>query len=276
MRRDYTESIHYLVTRYIFSVKATCQSSTYRRYWQTLERFFEGHQDKRFPEEFHGWDIRDYVDSRVRKGVSSHTINSELSILRSFWSWLIDRELATYNPARTIKNLENPAWRRKSLSREAIEKILSRCVSLQDKLIILLPLTTGLRRDELAKLQWKDVDLEKGTIQVGKLVFPLRPDIREMLADFYDGRRKYVLRTSRVGNPKRLQIAFKNIMARADMYPIPNFTVLRQTFTSFLYRTGFEPPEVYYLSRMASKTRAIAIPPTLEDILKALEDFPRG
>jgi len=71
--------------------------------------------------------------------------------------------------ALIIKSHEQP--RQRILSREEESKLLAQCVGRRKhlKAIIICALDTGLRRGELFKLTWQDVDLETGFVYVREL-----------------------------------------------------------------------------------------------------------
>ncbi len=60
--------------------------------------------------------------------------------------------------------------KRTTIDQEGLEKMLTACESDQDRLIVTLLSTTGLRASEACALTWADIDLDKGhlTVQCGK------------------------------------------------------------------------------------------------------------
>jgi len=234
-------------------------------------------------DEFRRWDISDYKEQRLREGIKPSTVNLELAVLKAFWNWLMERELATYNPASKQKQAKVPEKRPRGLSREVIEKLLSECVTVRDKLIVLLPLTTGMRGIEMARLQWTDIDWDNNMIHLdgertktgrGRSL-PLRADVKQLLAEVHDGRRKHVFE-SKVGSPRRLWWAFKQLTKRCQLYPAPTLHTLRHTFATMLLRSGVD---IYTVQKLMGhsdiKTTAIYLTPASDDIVRAkLDLFP--
>ena len=266
-------------------MKLTSSKSTALRYRYVLENFLYRHRDKPLPEQYGRWDIVDFKEMRLREGINPATVNLELSILRAFWNWLIERELASVNPASRQKYLTVPEKRPRGLGREAIEKLLSVCYSVRDKLIILLPLTTGMRGVEMARLQWSDIDWENNLIHLdgertktkGSRTLPLRADVKELLLRFKDERRKNVFPCHRgQGDPRTLQLHFNRIVKRAELNPRPTLHALRHTFATMLLRTGLDIYSVQKLmghTQLKTTTRYLA-PADSTTVREAVDSFP--
>lgn len=285
MKREYTNTIHWFCDRYIDSLKLTAAPNTALRYRYVVEDFLSRHKDKLGPEEFHRWDIIDYKEERLREGATPSTVNLELAVLRAFWNWLIARELASYNPAAKQKGVVVPEKRPRGLGRDVVEKLLSVCNSVRERLVILLPLTTGMRGIELARLQWSDIDWEHDLIHLdGERTktkhsrdLPLRSDVKELLMQFVDGRRKNVFPCHRgLGDPRSIQYVFKRIVKRAEIYPKPTLHALRHTFATMLLRSGLD---IYSVSKLMGhtnlKTTTRYLTPADSDVVRqSINTFP--
>lgn len=282
MKREYTDSIHWWYNQYVTSLQRTAAPNTWRRYHYALADFFQRHREKHRSEDFHRWDISDFKEDRLREGLAPTTVNLELRILRAFWNWLIERELASYNPAAKQKGVKVPEKRPRGLGRDVVDKLLSVCISTRDKLIILLPLTTGMRGIELARLQWTDIDWENDMIHLdgertktGKSrSLPLREDVKKLLAEFV-AKRVYVF-PSRTGDPRKLQTAFNGIVKRAELYPKPTLHALRHTFATLLLRSGLD---IYSVQKLMGHTQisttTIYLTPADSDTVRSkINNFP--
>ena len=282
MKRAYTDSIHWWYNQYVTSLQRTAAPNTWRRYHYALADFFQRHKEKHRSEDFHRWDITDYKEDRLREGIAPTTVNLELRILRAFWNWLIERELASYNPAAKQKGVKVPEKRPRGLGRDVVDKLLSVCISVRDKLIILLPLTTGMRGIELARLQWIDIDWENNLIHLdgertktGKSrSLPLRDDVKKLLTE-YMAKRVYVF-PSRTGDPRKLQTAFNGIVKRAELYPKPTLHALRHTFATLLLRSGLDIYSVQKLMghTQISTTTIYLTPADSDTVRNKINDFP--
>lgn len=282
MKREYTDSIHWWYNQYVTSLQRTAAPNTWKRYHYALADFFQRHREKHRSEDFHRWDISDFKEDRLREGIAPTTVNLELRILRAFWNWLIERELASYNPAAKQKGVKVPEKRPRGLGRDVVDKLLSVCISTRDKLIILLPLTTGMRGIELARLQWTDIDWENDMIHLdgertktGKSrSLPLREDVKKLLVEF-TAKRVYVF-PSRTGDPRKLQTAFNGIVRRAELYPKPTLHALRHTFATLLLRSGLD---IYSVQKLMGHTQisttTIYLTPADSDTVRSkINDFP--
>jgi integrase len=77
------------------------------------------------------------------------------------WSWLDD------SPMRKVKKPSEPRGRVRYLSEEEIQRLLDACKASECPYlhpVVVLALSTGMRRGEILNLRWKDVDLERGQI----------------------------------------------------------------------------------------------------------------
>ncbi len=101
---------------------------------------------------------------QAKKNKSS-TIARKLACINSFFEYLIDLELVKASP---ITKSHRPKISQKipsSLSHEEIKKILGSLKNLQEEVIILLPLSTGLRSSEILGIKRKDIRVERdGTL----------------------------------------------------------------------------------------------------------------
>ncbi|MBG78239.1 MAG: integrase [Alphaproteobacteria bacterium] len=97
--------------------------------------------------------------SRVNRyiAVMSHVC----TIATNEWEWLED------NPFRKIKKLQEPRGRVRFLSDEERNSLLKACKNApypHTYLIIVLAISTGMRKSEILNIRWRDVDLDKGKI----------------------------------------------------------------------------------------------------------------
>ncbi len=116
--------------------------------------------------------VRKYITERGEDGVSPATINRELSLLKSILYAAEYDGLIASNPirGRRVKKLEENNSREKAiLAMNLTDDDLRRLVDSAAphfKPILEIALITGMRRGEILKMRWKDVDLRLGTIRV--------------------------------------------------------------------------------------------------------------
>jgi integrase len=93
------------------------------------------------------------------------TVNREAGVLRHMFTKAIEWELVIENPARHIRKLHAENKRLRFLDAEEISSLLEAA----DKYlypILLVALNTGMRRGELFKLQWKDIDFRNQLVRI--------------------------------------------------------------------------------------------------------------
>ncbi|MCM8758454.1 MAG: site-specific integrase [Candidatus Omnitrophica bacterium] len=127
---------------------------------KNLTSFFAG----RHLYEINNLDIENYKKIRIKQGVSYATINRELACLRTILNKAVEWNLLSTNPPK-IKLYKENNQRTRYLTKEEENKILEVCPDVL-KPIILIALNTGMRRSEIAKLRWQDIDFREKMITV--------------------------------------------------------------------------------------------------------------
>lgn len=102
----------------------------------------------------------------VRKRMSHNSIISRVGAIRSVFSYAVKEAVIVTNPFAAIK-VGKPTSAGRVLSDHEIVQILRR-LSFEAKRMVMLALYTGMRRGELASLQWKQVGQELITIPAEK------------------------------------------------------------------------------------------------------------
>ncbi len=134
--------------------------NTLRSYKTDLNQFLEIVGDKEV-ENITKADIAKFRMILQAKKKKSSTIARKLACMNSFFEYLIDLELVRSSP---ITKSHRPKISQKipsSLSHEEIKKILSSLKNLQEKVIILLPLATGLRSSEILGIKRTDIRVQR-------------------------------------------------------------------------------------------------------------------
>lgn len=111
-------------------------------------------------------DIRRYLAQYSNSGVKNSTLDTEMSILRSFFSWLEAEDYIIKSPMRKIKPTKKPKRIRKALSGEEMEMLRMSCKNKREKAIVEFFYSTGCRLDEVYKLNKQDIDWNKGMVNV--------------------------------------------------------------------------------------------------------------
>jgi len=114
-----------------------------------------------------GWKtVRDitadsYQQWRQRqKKLSAKTLNDYLEAARCFFGWLEKKGFVVGNPLRTVEKVQiagSETRHRRAFTDDEIKKLLA--IADKHKAAYTMAVYTGLRRSELAELEWGDVDL---------------------------------------------------------------------------------------------------------------------
>ena len=115
-------------------------------------------------------DIRAHIAARHRKGLSSKSLQRELSAIRSFYDYLLKNSYAEINPAQQIKAPKQPRKLPKVLDVDQITGLLeadaNSLLETRDLAMFELFYSSGLRLSELAALDISDMDLTNGSLIV--------------------------------------------------------------------------------------------------------------
>ena len=115
-------------------------------------------------------DIRSHIANRHRTGLSSKTIQRELSAIRSFFNFLLKTNIVENNPAQHIKAPKQARKLPKSLDVDQINGLLdaltTSSLEIRDLAMFELFYSAGIRLTELSSLNLNDVDLADKTILI--------------------------------------------------------------------------------------------------------------
>ena len=115
-------------------------------------------------------DIRSHIADRHRQGISSTSLQRELSAIRSFYNFLLKKRLADSNPAQHIKAPKQARKLPKTLDVDQINGLLeagtNSALEIRDLAMFELFYSSGLRLSELAALNLTDVDLPDNSLIV--------------------------------------------------------------------------------------------------------------
>ena len=114
--------------------------------------------------------IRSYMASRHRQGLSSTSLQRELSAIRSFFNFLLKNQLTDNNPGQYIKAPKKTRKLPKTLDVDQIKSLLeagtNSTIEIRDLAMFELFYSSGIRLSELAQLNLTDIDLTDKTLMV--------------------------------------------------------------------------------------------------------------
>jgi integrase len=179
---------------------------TLERYQGVLAHFARILTNKKYVETITRSDIDDYKVARsretvgpLRRPVSPATVNFEVTVLKTFFYYLIhERDITMENPCARSKPLraEKERFKRRppTYTQAETDKILAACDKV-DRAIFATLLLTGLRKEELGHLAWSDLDLGRAVLRLTakdgfapkdyeEREIPLPPDLVRILRKF--------------------------------------------------------------------------------------------
>lgn len=116
-------------------------------------------------------DIRQYVAVRHKEGIGAKSIQRELAAIRSFYRFLLKKQLVEINPAQGVRAPKSAKKLPKTLDVDQVAGMLDAgggdsVLELRDKAMFELFYSSGLRLSELVMLDVADVSLVEGSLRV--------------------------------------------------------------------------------------------------------------
>jgi len=142
---------------------------TLRAYRKDLELFFASASDSAGG--FDAGDIRGFVASELKRGVSKTTASRRLASLRSFFRYLHREGFLKANPAKLVASPKRPEMLPRFLTVDEVFSLIEKPEGVgfqaaRDRAVLELAYACGLRVSELSGLNVEDVKLEEGLVRV--------------------------------------------------------------------------------------------------------------
>ena len=139
-------------------------------------------------------EIRSWIVDLIQQGNSTRTVNRKLSVLRSFYKFLVRNGVIEVSPLKEHKALKMAAKVPLPFSEEEVKEVLEgdsypdNYLGVLQKTLLNLFYYTGIRRSELIDLKQTHVDLDNRTMKVlGKRnkerLVPLLPAMSKQLTE---------------------------------------------------------------------------------------------
>ncbi|MCX8116366.1 MAG: site-specific tyrosine recombinase XerD [Desulfobacterota bacterium] len=247
--------LHYLL------VEKGLSKNTLEAYSHDLQRFLDHlqRQGKGGIEEISKLDIRAFLLSLKREGLSSRTVARTLVSLRVFFRFLVEESLLGSNPAEEIDAPKLAKTLPDVLSLEEVERLIEQPPvevpqGLRDRAMLELLYATGMRVSELVRLRLDHLHLEPGYVLLyGKgskeRIVPIgqeairwvRTYLSEARKKLLKGRESVYLFVNRLGRPISRQHFWKIIKRHGRAAGIRKRItphLLRHSFASHLLERG--------------------------------------
>lgn len=229
-----------------------------------------------------------------RKPRAANTTALAVTVWREFFTWCVDVELCSTNPASRLRAPRRTKWKPRAMSEEAVEELLKRVQSdidssdwrtIRNECMVRLLIVTGMRRAELASLEWETIDLYGALMTVtgkgGKQrLIPLNHTALAVLRQLQhcQGRSKGAVFAKEDGS--RLHTYTINAIFRRwvqqglGIQITPH--VLRHTFATMLMERGASLDEVRdLLGHESLATTQVYVKTSLERLRKAVDRLDR-
>ncbi len=114
--------------------------------------------------------LRAFISQRHRQGLSSSSLQRELSSIRSFYNYLLRERVTDSNPALGVSAPKKPRKLPKTLDVDQVNQLLeiqaSSSIDIRDHAMLELLYSSGLRLAELVSVNVSDINLADTTIRV--------------------------------------------------------------------------------------------------------------
>ncbi len=183
------------------------------------------------------------------------TVNRELALLRTMLNFAVQNDWIIQNPftkTKGIISLSAEKERDRVLSFEEEERLLAVCINERDHLkpILICALDTAMRRGEIFKLKWEDVDFGRNEIKISQTntkteesrTVGMTPRLRDELVGLWDEspKRKDGLV---FGITNTIKTSFKSACKKAEIQDF-RFHDCRHTATTRMIASGSPHTEV--------------------------------
>ena len=206
------------------------------------------------------WHIEDYKRRRIegeiklppepkskkRKDwkVKPATINRELACLKHMFSLAIKWKMADENPVKEVQLFQEQQIEMRILTREEINRLVANA-SPRLRPILQIALNTGMRKGEIIRLRWHDIDLDNRFffLKQTKSNKPRKIPISGFLADVLGSITRtgeFVFANPKTGKPiSDLQTGFKAACKKAGICDL-RFHDLRHTAATYMVTGGID------------------------------------
>ena len=158
-------------------------AQTFNRHFGTLRNLFgwlERHEEvERNP-------MEKVERRRNLDGLTTSTTNRYLATLKTLFKTACNWDYITENPTSRLKMLKEQSRVPDALSDNELDALIAECPE-RTRHVVIIAADTGMRRSELQRLAWRDVDFETGTVTVRQSknkdyrVIPMTDRVRSLL-----------------------------------------------------------------------------------------------
>jgi len=295
MNQMLDQFLHYLI------VEKGLSKNTIEAYSHGLNRFLDHLREKGIREwgNVTKFDVKAFLLSLKRRGLSARTVARNLSAIRTFFKFLTQEGILEANPSEELESPKVPKTLPKVLSLKEVEQLLEQPnlqtpLGIRDRAMLELLYATGMRVSELTRLPINQINLEGGYVLIhGKgskeRVVPLGREAMKWVTLYLKttreklskGRESAFLFINRSGKGMSRQRFWRNLKAlgqRAGIRKRVTPHLLRHSFATHLLERGADLRSVQMmLGHVDISTTQIYTHVTRERLKKVHQQYhPRG
>ncbi|MFT4179408.1 MAG: tyrosine recombinase XerC [Thermomonas sp.] len=198
-------------------------------------------------------DIRAFVASEHRRGLSPKSLQRRLSACRSLYRWLLKQGRIQASPAQSVRAPKAPRKLPQVLdvdeAVQLVETATDAPLGLRDRALLELFYSSGLRLSEVCALRWHDLDFEGGLVTVlGKgskqRIVPVGSHARNALQAWRaesggaDDAHVFPGRGGKRISPRAIQLRMKQLALRQGVLKRIHPHLLRHSFASHVLESS--------------------------------------
>ena|SRR5690606_35434342 len=198
-------------------------------------------------------DIRAFVASEHRRGLSPKSLQRRLSAVRGFYQWRLRHGHLAANPAAGVRAPKAPRRLPQVLdadeAKTLVEVPTDAPLGLRDRAMLELFYSSGLRLSELCALRWRDLQLDEGLVTVlGKgarqRIVPVGSHARRALHEWRavrGGDEDSPVFPGRGGGPigpRAVQVRMRQLARRQGLFKRVHPHLLRHSFASHVLESS--------------------------------------
>ncbi len=200
-----------------------------------------------------GNDIRAFVASEHRRGLSPKSLQRRLSACRSLYRWLLKQGRIAASPAEAVRAPKAPRKLPQVLdvdeAVQLVEVATDAPLGLRDRALLELFYSSGLRLSEVCALKWRDLDFAQGLVSVlGKgskqRIVPVGSHARAALQAWRDevhgtdDTPVFPGRGGRPITPRAVQLRIKQLAMKQGVFKRIHPHLLRHSFASHVLESS--------------------------------------
>ena len=112
------------------------------------------------------YDIRYFLAREKQRGIANSTLENIRSMLSAFFAWMVNDEIIQKNPMATIGTIKVPDEIRKAFTDIEIDAMRGACHTKKERALVEFLLSTGIRVDELCKMDVSDVNFADLSVHI--------------------------------------------------------------------------------------------------------------